>query len=256
MGRLYIQTQRAVNADLNDFANNFVMLAELKGYAIDRETLEETGADLKGLSKRVKAERAAAIFQAEIIDAEFAGKLDKNQNRKQTETNQLNRYETTVMCGSDDITQDDVKHFLDGDMRKLTNYETVNNTAHDCAMFDAENAKTENKPYSKLAINELFNDVMRPLFNETINQSKALKACELLRDNAAILAGNGFTDYRKKVFKRPITTLGNFLKLFGYRLVEEERERTGSDSRNYVIKPIEHIERYANNRKARKCDTN
>ena len=256
LAQLYIQTQRAVNADLNDFANNFVMLAELKGYAIDRETLEETGADLKGLSKRVKTESAAAIFEAEIIDADFAGKLDKNQNRKQTETNQLNRYETTVMCGSDDITQDDVKHFLDGDMRKLTNYETVNNTAHDCAMFDAENAKTENKPYSKLAINELFNDVMRPLFNETINQSKALKACERLRDNAAILAGNGFTDYRKKVFKRPITTLGNFLKLFGYQLVEEERERTGSDSRNYVIKPIEHIERYANNRKARKCDTN
>jgi hypothetical protein len=97
---------------------------------------------------------------------------------------------------------------------------------------------------------------MRPLFNETINQSKALKACELLRDNAAILAGNGFTDYRKKNFKRPMTTLGNFLKLFGYQLVEEERERTGSDSRRYVIKPIEHIERYANNRKARKCDTN
>ena len=260
LGRLRIESQRAINEDLNDFSNNFVLLAQLSGYAINYDqVMQDTDkTQFKGLAKRVKQQRVSDTFTAEIIDCDTAKQIENKQAPTQTDSDKLNRYKTVVMTGlpTTDINSQDTEHFIGGAVKQLINYETVNGLLDDCRKYDTDNAITENKSTSKLSIHALFKTSIRPLLDGDviISKANALEVCELLRSHAPELASNGLGNFDKPKFIRPITTLGNFAKRFGYELVEVDRARQGQDCRTYRIEPMEHIARYAENRQALKSE--
>jgi hypothetical protein len=251
LATLRIETKRAINEDLNDFANNFLLLAELNGYAIEH-TEDAPEANTKGLAKMVKEQCANEIFHAEIIDTDAAKTLGKKQALTQIESDKLDRHKTTVMTGSPDIAPDDVKNFIDGASRQLTNYETAHTSIFECKKFDTDNVLTENKFSSKVSSHELFKLIIKPILDKRIIIDKVTAAafCAVLKDNAAELAANGLGNYDKKTFTRPIVTLGNFIKRYGYELEQVSHNRNGN--RTFEIKTIEHIERYAKQRKIAK----
>jgi len=250
LATLRIESKRAINEDLNDFANNFLLLAELNGYAINRDKSESAPeANTQGLAKRVKLQTVSDIFTTDIITPETAKTLENKQARTQVDSDQLDRHKTTVMCGIADIAHDDVKNFVEGASKQLTNYETAYASIHDCRKFDAENAITENKASSKVSIHELFNITIKPILDKGIIIDKVTAAafCEVLKDNGAELAANGLGNYDKTKFTRPIATLGNFIKRYGYEL--EQVSRTHSGDKTFKVVAIEYIERYAEQRK-------
>ena len=254
LATLRIESKRAINEDLNDFANNFLLLAELNGYAIKRDKLElVTEANTQGLAKRVKLQTVSDIFTADIITPETAKTLENKQAPTQVDSDQLDRHKTTVMAGIADIKDDDVKNFVDGASKQLTNYETAHASIHECKKFDSDNAVTENKSSSKLSIHELFNITIKPIIDDGVIIDKVTAAafCEVLRDNAAELAANSLGNFNKPKFTRPITTLGNFIKRYGYALEQVSRSHSGNKTFKVVV--IEHIERYANQRKNAKA---
>lgn len=249
LANLRLESQRAINEDLNDFANNFLLLAELNGYAINRDKSESAPeANTKGLAKRVKLQGIDAILAEEAIDADAAKTIENKQAPTQADSNKLDRYKTTVMTGSPDIITDDVKHFINGASKQLTNYETAHASIFECQKYDTDNAITENKVRSKVSIHELFNITIKPILDKgvIIDKVSATAFCELLKSNAAELASNGLGNYDKK-FTRPITKLGNFIKRYGYELVEVSQNAKGE--RVYNLMAQKHIERYARQRK-------
>lgn len=255
LATLSIESKRAINEDLNDFANNFLLLAELNGYAINREKAKaETDSSLtKGLAKRVKAQCVTDIFTADIISLEAAKRIETKQAPTQEDSDQLDRHKTTVMAGIPDINADDVKNFVEGASKQLTNYETAHASIAECQKCDRDNALTENKSSSKVGIHELFNKTIKPIIDGgiIIDKTTAAAFCELLRDHAAELAANSLGNYNKPKFTRPITTLGNFIKRYGYALEQVSRSHSGDKTFKVVV--IEHIERYANQRKNAKA---
>ncbi len=257
LGNLRLESQLAINEDLNDFANNFVLLAELSGYAINYEKarLEVDNTPFKGLAKRVKQQCVSNIITADIIDSETAKQIENKQAPTQADSDKLNRYKTTVMAGTPDINHQDTQHFISGAMKRLTHYETVNGTIEECRKYDTENAITENKATSKLSIHALFKISIRPLLDGEviIGKANALAVCERLKSHAPELAANGLGNFDKPTFTRPITTLGNFIKRFGYELVQVSRTNKGVST--YRVQAMEHIARYAENRQALKADS-
>jgi hypothetical protein len=253
LAKLRIESKRAINEDLNDFENNFLLLAELNGYAINHDKAKiDVGNITKGLAKRVKEILVNEIFDAEIIDKNTAARLETKQATTQIESDRLDRYKTTVMTGSPDIKADDVKNFVDGASKQLTNYETAHASIFECQKYDTDNAITENKSSSKVSIHELFKLTIKLILDKgiIIDKVTAMAFCELLKTHSAELAANGLGNYDKKSFTRPARTVGNFIKRYGYELEQVSHDRNGNDT--FEIKPIWFIEKYARQRKMAK----
>jgi hypothetical protein len=247
----------AVNEDLNDFANNFIFLAEMGGYAIDRAEINNKPdtAEFSGLATRTNEARCAAIYHAQPIDQTEAKQIENGLAlATQENSDKLDRYRTTAMAGTDKIGLDDVVNYDGGAAKQLANFEAVNGNIDEAVKADIANEITQDKTTSKASLHKIFTEIIRPLSeNDTvIDKETAAAACEQLKANAAELAANGFSDYRRKAFIRPVPVLGAFLDKFGYELVEISRTKKGV--RTYQIVPIEHIRRYADNRlKRERC---
>lgn len=206
-------------------------------------------ANTKGLATRVKEIIVNDIFTADIIDKTTADRLEAKQAPTQTDSDQLDRFKTTVMTGIDKISSDDVKNFVSGAMKQLINHETAHAALFECRQFDTKNSFTENKSTSKVSTHELFNFIIKPILDDgiVIDNVTAAKFCELLKENAAELAANDLGDYTAKTFKRPVRVLGNFIRLYGYKV--EQVSNTHNEGKTFKIVTIEHIERYAKQRK-------
>ncbi|ASF48077.1 plasmid replication protein, CyRepA1 family [Methylovulum psychrotolerans] len=257
LGNLRIAYHAAVNEDLNDFANNFIFLAEMGGYAIDRAEINNKPdtAEFSGLATRTHEARCAAIYHAQPIDQTEAKQIENGLAlATQENSDKLDRYRTTAMAGTDKIGFDDVVNYDGGAAKQLANFETVNGDINEAVKADITNEITQDKATSKASLHKIFTEIIRPLSeNDTvIDKETAAAACEQLKANAAELAANGFSDYRRKAFIRPVPILGAFLDKFGYKLLEISRTKKGV--RTYQIVPIEHIRRYADNRlKRERC---
>ncbi len=253
LGKMRIAYHAAVNEDLNDFANNFILLAEMGGYAIDRAEIDNKPdtAEFAGLARRTNEARCEAIYHAPAIDQAEAKRIENGFTLLATQENsdKADRYKTTVMAGTDDISLDDVINYDKGAVKQLVNFETVNGDVKEAIKADIANELTQDKSVSKTSLHKLFTEIIRPLLEDRtpIDKETAAAACGQLKANAAELAANGFRDYRRKTFVRPVPVLGAFLDKFGYELVEASRTKKGV--RTYKIAPIEHIHRYADNRR-------
>jgi hypothetical protein len=254
LATLKIKITRANNEDKNDFANNFLLLAELNGYTINRDLIAQIpdNAAFKHLADKVKNQLIDNEFNAEAISKAEAKQL--KDSGKQADSDKVNRFNTTVMAGTEDITRADIENRRGGAMGQLTHYETVNGSIEEARKADIDNQVTLNKSYSRLSIFHLFKLIVGFLLEDgvIIDKQNAGAACELLNAHAAELAANGLGNYSKRA-KNPIITLGRFLKRFGYELVEVSRDRNGL--RTYRALAIEDIKRYAENRQALRFNT-
>lgn len=238
--------------DLNDHANNVLLLADLKGMAIDyselhHEITAEEQTKQKGLAKRVKEQRATEIIDEIEIDETTAKALGNKFALTQVESNQLNRYLTGVMAGTSELEKDDALNFIDGAMAVVTNHEIVHTNIEDLKAWDRQNHVTKNKLQSKSSLHKIFNAVLDTVkAHPNISNKEAAVICELLTKYAAELAANGFPDYRRKS-KYPVRTLGNFLAKIGYEFAEPIKTET---ARFYRIKTVDDIARYVSNRAA------
>lgn len=236
--------------DLNDHPNTVLILADLKGMAIDYSELHnditaEEAENQKGLANRVTEQRATEIVEAAVIDTLKVQQLSEKNALTQVESNQLDRHITTLMSGTTDIDKDDVKYFLKGALAIVTNYELIYANIETLKASDRENAVTQNKLKSKSSLHKIFNAVLNSVnAYPKIGKKEAALICTVLSKYAAELASNGFGDYRQKS-KNPVRTLGNFLAKIGYELVKSAKTET---ERFYSIKAIDHINRYASNR--------
>lgn len=287
LGLLRIEASTTRAQALNDYANNFYLLAEINGYAIDRSTMEHPNAlkeykeTLKGFAADVKAETCERIFNANDVDVVAAEKLSKH---KQAERDQLDKLATKQMKGSDEIGGDDIHRFkFDGVMKPLINHETLHSSKRDCRAWDEINHATQDRNQYKTSIRKLSRAVIveriaaqtiknksrrkvwlgliekadplrsmkaleKRLSKARLNSRDAAKVCKFLKENAAELAANGMGNYDRD-FKRPMAILGGFIGQFGYELSEELKN---DGNHTYCVKPIDYISLYATNRAALK----
>jgi hypothetical protein len=254
LGLMQCELQARLNADLNDFQNNFLLLAEIEGREFTR--LDGVLIDgviapvkIKGLSKQVKAENIAAIEAAPIVnDAEYKS-LKKLNATTQEQTNSIKRHEVAEMAGlsADAITLDDVTNFVEGDYIRLKNYELIDADTDILKTQDRENFKTRNRQKSLVSRQKIFTKFLKPLFaaNDRIGKKDFQKACAVLKKYHAELAGE-FGNYNKENFIRAGQTVSNFCDKIGYEIVEICEEKNNAI---YSIKLKNSISLYATHRK-------
>jgi phage/plasmid primase-like uncharacterized protein len=284
LGLLRIEASATKNHALNDYANNFYLLAEINGYAINR-TPEQPAADVKevtkGFATKVKEEIDDRIFNANDVDVIAAEKLSKH---KQIERDQLDKLATKQMKGSDVIDREDIHRFkFDGVLKKLINHETVHASKKECVKDDELNHQTQDRSTYKTSIRKLSRAIIveriaaqtiknksrrklwlgliekvdplrsmkaleKRLSKARLNSRDAQKICKYLKDNAAEIAANGLGNYDRE-FKRPMAILGGFIGQFGYEIEEVNRDE---NAHYFLIKPTDYISLYATNRIALK----
>lgn len=254
LGKLRIELYSRVNGNLNDFANNFLLLAEINGVTINYDRISHVmdmleDARLKGLSTRVKEKIIDDVFNSPVISEFDAEKLSEKQALTQAETDKLKRHLTTKMVGLEEIERDDVKNFEGGMMKVVGLYEIFNAEPRQLIAWDNENHKTKDKRYSKVSLNRLLVELFDVAASDglIVTEKTATKFCNALKKNAAELAANGMGNYNK-TFKRPMMTTGLFLKRFGLELVEDKQLGTGKRERVYLLKENKTVARYAANR--------
>jgi hypothetical protein len=253
LGRMRIELMAARNQDLNDAANNVVMLAQIKGLKINYENqiVIDDSNHSKGLSAQVKQKTIDATLAAKHLD-DAQAKVIESRPTTQAQSDSLNRYKTTVMTGKshDVLTADDVERLLyKKTMAQVINFETLTANSAELRQWDKQNALSQNKTQCKLSIQALGNAVIEPLKNlEFIDVHTARQLCVYLNDNAAEIGANGLGNYSKKS-KYPVRTLGTFTEKFGYKLLEKcTRGARGQQLCCYELVPIDYVAEYAANR--------
>lgn len=260
LGNLRIDLYSRSNADMNDFANNFILLAEINGMTINYDRANEEiywleAEKLKGLSGRVKEKTVDTIFASEVITESEAEALGEKNALTQAETNKLKRHMTTKMVGLETIEREDVKNFESGMMKVLGLYEIFESEPAELMMWDKANYTTKDKRYSKTSLNRLLVDLFDVAASDglIVSQKTAGKFCNALKKNAAELAANGMGNYNKTMFKCPMKTMKSFMKRFGFELENHGRETKGDRKEIFLLKENETIRRYASNRAALKA---
>lgn len=255
LGRLRIALEAERNDDLNDFANNLIALAEIKGITIDYSAINIEIEKVKGLATRVKEKRIKHIIEAAEFDFETAKKIS-NSPAKKAHSHEIDRYITTAITGKThaDIDVDDVERVHYGiAVEQVNNREILNASVADLKKWDIQNSLTQDRTICKLSVQKLGKKVINRLIKiKRIDKKAAQKLCDYLNENAAEVAANDLGNFTYKT-KNPLRKLGEFVKRFGYEL--SDLERTGSNgkrSRIFEIKPIDYISGYVNNRAALK----
>jgi hypothetical protein len=255
LGQLRIDLEVERNDDLNDFANNLIALAEIKGITIDYSVVNIEVEKVKGLATRVKETRIKHIMEAAAIDDKTAATI-KNSAAKKARSHELDRHLTTIITGKlhADIDTDDVARVHYGKaIEQVTNREILNAKVADLKNWDIQNALTQDRTICKMSVHKLGNTVIKRLTKtERIDKKVAQKVCDYLFENSAEVAANNLGNFTYKT-KNPLRKLGEFVKYFGYELSELERKGSGgSKGRIFELKPIDYISDYVNNREALK----
>ncbi|MGB4497900.1 MAG: plasmid replication protein, CyRepA1 family, partial [Methylococcaceae bacterium] len=240
LGKARIALHAQQNADKNDFQNNFALLVELKGGTLDYSlidqslTQEETAA-IKGITQRAKKADIEAITIATDMSSE---EFDTQKNIAPTQADSYRRYRylTKQMAGLPyaAITEFDVENFINDDFKRVMNLENLKASIPACQAWDKNNALTQERFKSKTSIKTLIEPLIeRLLVEEFIDTKIALRECEYLQQHAPELAANGIGNY-KHIGSRPVTTLANLVKQFGYKLGFKIQPRVdGKQMRRY-----------------------
>ncbi len=253
------KTRAKMNQDLNDFANNFLLLAELEGrnfVKIEEHKKEK----IKNLSAEVKEEEAIEIQAAPtIIEYEYNNLKKSNVITKEQATS-IKRYEVCKMTGLPNTQSappaiEDIKNYQNGYSSILANFELLSANSLKLKEIDLLNYAHRNKTKCLLSRQKIFKRFLKPLLKAQskgdITHSDLMKALVVLKEHAPELAAE-FGNYTDIKPVRVASIIRNFAKKFGYVLENIRRENTGKRHRVYEIKVMADIERYANNRKGLK----
>jgi hypothetical protein len=247
--RLRLQQIATRNAALNDYMSYFKILSQLKGYRF--EMLDMTKHKISGLSKAAKEQKIVQVLDAEQKDKDQAAAIDSKTNLTQKESDELHRFNVTQLTGKaheaiDDV---DVDFYLNNGLSILSNFELLATDVAKLKEADNANHATRDKLASKTSKQIFFKSIVESLEDKKFNATAARTACEILQENHKELAANKLGNY-KKVSKRPLKQLSDFLKIFGYELVLVEQKSSGE--RWYQIQPNALVKAYAENRAGKK----
>ena len=255
LGLMQCELQATLNADLNDFQNNFLLLAQIEGREFTRlngVVIDGVMNDvkIKGLAKAVKAETVIAIEAAPIADAIEYKSLKKLNATTQQQTHSIKRFEAVEMtgAGANQLTIHDVENFVDGDYSRLKNYELIDADTDILKAADKANLKTRNKQKSLVSRQKIFTAFLKPLLDANdkgIGKKDFQKACKVLKKYHTELAGE-FGNYNKENFMQAGRTVDNFLDKIGYEMDEIS---CSDGDRKYSIKLKNSISLYATSRK-------
>lgn len=252
------RTKAKMNQDLNDFANNLLLLAELEGRYFVK--IHEEKADTKHLAKEVKEEEAQEIQVAPAIVEQEYSQLKKSNVITKEQAASVKRHEVCKMVGMLNtatlpLEMEDIQNYQKGYTSIVVNYELLTASPKKLKEWDLLNYHHRNKQTCLLSRQKIFKAVLKPLIKaqkgEGITKPDLMKALAVLEQHAPELAAE-FSDYSNLNPVRVAAIIRNFVKKFGYKLENVGRKSTGQRHRIYEIKVMPEIERYAANRKALK----
>ncbi len=248
-------TRAKMNQDLNDFANHFLLLAEIEGRQFVK--IEEKTDKIAKLSEAVKEELVHEIQSAPALDEHDYNGLKKLNATTSEQTAAIKRYEVCKMTGlvntkSTPPAIDDIKNYLNGYGSILANFELLSANSQKLKEIDLLNYRHRNKTKCLLSRQKIFKAFLKPLLKAqskgNISHADLTKALAVLKEHAPELAAE-FGNYTDIKPVRVASVIRNFAKKFGYVLENVGRESTGKRHRTYDIKVMADIERYASNRK-------
>jgi len=259
------------NDDLNDYQNNFVILAELNGRVFEYSGNIRAKFAIVDLKKDLMLDVAENRFNAEIIDAEKAKELSEKAALTQDESNALNRYYVTEMAGTDEITLRDVQLYGGGAFSQVLNFEMLQRPESELREIDKVNRETLNKMGSKVKEQKIINGLLELLanasvgvvqaLNETkeprtndkllevvrqIEETKALAGMKYLKKHHKELSHIGNFNRSVKQMTRAVWSLKSLVKKYGFNVDSLNKNKDGK----YTLKICSEIARYANNRAA------
>lgn len=249
------RTRAKMNQDLNDFANNFLLLAELEGRNFVK--IEERKDKIEKLSQEVKEEQALEIQAAPVVDDREYDQLKKSNVITKEQAASIKRHEVCKMTGLRNTPSlppemEDIKNYQNGYSSILANFELLSASSQKLKEIDLLNYQHRNKTKSLLSRQKIFKAFLKPLLKAqskgAISHPDLMKAFKVLQNHAPELAAE-FGDYTDIKPVRVASVIRNFAKKFGYVLENVGRENTGKRHRTYEIKVMADIERYASNRK-------
>ena len=285
LGLLRIELNAVNNHALNDYANNFYLLAEINGYTINRTpfdasttmTTEIIESKTKNLGKKIKETTCERIHKTDVNAT--TKKLSKH---KQTERDQLDKLATINMAGTPEIDTDDIYRFkFKNVLPVLLNHENLFSSKASRSAWDRVNSETQDKAISKSSLHKLGHTVIvkgiaastiknksrrkrwldlvakadsvramqavnKRLSKARLDARQAAKLCRYLKENSAEIAANGLGNYNRE-FQRPMQILGSFIQHFGYENIEVFKSNA---KHLYALQPVDYIGKYAANRGA------
>lgn len=245
-----------INLDLNDYANNFLLLAEISGRYFEHQNIVSNGQlsyqqnYYKDARDTTKETILNNILNAPVIDDIERKRLKRINATTQQQTDSIKRFEAVKMTGAgvDKLTLDDVKNFESGYSSKLNNYLLIDADTADLKQRDIDNYKAGNSQKSLLSRQKIFKAFLKPLNDANgrgIGKKDFQAACKVLKKYHLELAGE-FGNYNKETFKSPAKTAMYFLEKLGYEMAETTKN---NDVRLFEIFVNDDIARYATNRK-------
>jgi phage/plasmid primase-like uncharacterized protein len=249
LAEIKLELLSKINSDLNNYQSNFILFNELHGRHFVKLN-SNINSKIDGLKERVSKEKIEKIYTAQIInDAEYK-ELEKQYSKTQDESNAFNRFDVVKMVGKKEITKDDVKNYLNGDLSILLNFELLSANLNDLKIKDKANFLTKDKHKSLSSLQKIFKELLDVGGDKDINAKVAMKFCRKLKKYSSELAANGYQDFSKHQFKNPTAVMNNFLEKIGYELKQKGQENNIKRTRFYELKIIERISLYASNREA------
>lgn len=238
-----------INADLNDYANNFLLLAEISGREFKHQNalIDANGYALKESAKETKETILNNVLNAPVIDDIERKRLKHINATTQQQADSIKRFDVVQMAGSSAITVDDIQNFNDGYLSKLNNYLLIDADTNALKEKDKENHASRNTLKSLVSRQKIFKAVIDPLIEASvkgITQQDFQKACKTLKKYHLELAGE-FGNYDKEKFTRAGKTISYFIEKIGYEITEKTVKNGASI---YEILLNDDIARYANNR--------
>jgi putative DNA primase/helicase len=239
------------NQDLNDLENSILLHLENIGFDVIH-AIPEKVQKIVGLSEEVKVEQAKEIKKARSVTSNGFVTLSENKQNFTTEESYIyERHLVEEMVGAtvhtdeeletlnnredDVITDDDITNYQDGMLARVQNRELMSVDIEELKKIDQDNhqkgKRHRRKTVSRWLIDTLLDALGQYTTTKSLTNNKtgvisfseqafdkhiAAQICdEVLTQNAAMLAANGYADYSKPI-DRPVQTLRNIFGHYGY----------------------------------------
>lgn len=263
------------NTDLNDLENSILLHLENVGFEVTHAIPEPAAVQkIVGLTEAVKAEQAAEILAAPSIISSDAEKLAAEKQNHTSEQSriyerhavedmigvtahtldQLERLKRSRAHNSDPVNEKHVSDYQNGMMARILNRELMSVDVEDLKQIDRDNhtkgKRNRRKTIVRMLIDKLLLSVEQHATSKSFTNEKtgvtkasgrafdkhiAARICtEVLQEHAADLAANGYADYNKTI-ERPVQTLRNIVKQYGYNLNCIGRDGDGDRLRWFEI---------------------
>lgn len=277
-----------INADKNEFKNNFLFHCEITGRDITR--IESEIENDKKLTIAVKEKRCSDRLNAEVVSPAEYKQLKSANKRWQSETDAMKRHEVVLMAYGNnaatdsEITLDDCMNEINGMLKPLLNFELLTADTSELKALDKIDKDNDCLKFSRVKLQKALNEFIEPLKTASRNFSKAPfknkslvaplkdkktgnnkvkkiscigqigryqfnKACDKLEKHAGILALAGLGKFTKINRKRAGFTVGCLLEKIGYEMAQISQKHGGE--KFYFFAVNDDVKKYAAQRMAR-----